>query len=214
MQVIVLKLAYFARRKQIFFFLAKQFVIFILFCKVGELSVLRPYQQYLLNMCMRLRFDLNLHCLNNMVILNRDRYPPLVHQTKSQGLGERSIEEGMVNGVYIFASFYRCVPLLSLSLPPSLRPEHYSPMHFRLCQQVLTAVQKLARESGGGMARETWEVLLLFLLRINDTLLAPPTVGGQPTGTDAIRVLFVVLWGNSSHLLRSHFSLPLISYHD
>lgn len=28
------------------------------------------------------------------------------------------------------------------------------------------------------MVRETWEVLLLFLLRINDTLLAPPTVGG------------------------------------
>lgn len=29
------------------------------------------------------------------------------------------------------------------------------------------------------MVRETWEVLLLFLLRINDTLLAPPTVGGS-----------------------------------
>lgn len=29
------------------------------------------------------------------------------------------------------------------------------------------------------MVRETWEVLLLFLLRINDTLLAPPTVGGM-----------------------------------
>lgn len=29
------------------------------------------------------------------------------------------------------------------------------------------------------MVRETWEVLLLFLLRINDTLLAPPTVGGK-----------------------------------
>jgi len=28
------------------------------------------------------------------------------------------------------------------------------------------------------MVRETWEVLLLFLLRINDTLLAAPTVGG------------------------------------
>jgi hypothetical protein len=44
---------------------------------------------------------------------------------------------------------------------------------------VLTAVQKLARESVS-MVRETWEVLLLFLLRINDTLLAPPTIGGQP----------------------------------
>lgn len=59
----------------------------------------------------------------------------------------------------------------------SPRPEHFSPMHFKLCQQVLSAVQKLARDSSC-MARETWEVLLLFLLRINDTLLAPPTVGG------------------------------------
>uniref|UniRef100_A0A8C7TW98 Ral GTPase-activating protein subunit beta n=1 Tax=Oncorhynchus mykiss TaxID=8022 RepID=A0A8C7TW98_ONCMY len=71
----------------------------------------------------------------------------------------------------------------------------YNPMHFRLCQQVLTAVQKLARESGGGMARETWEVLLLFLLRINDTLLAPPTVGGgiaEKLAEKLISVLFEV----------------------
>nr|XP_023840360.1 ral GTPase-activating protein subunit beta-like isoform X4 [Salvelinus alpinus] len=82
--------------------------------------------------------------------------------------------------------------LHNLFLP---RPEHYSPMHFRLCQQVLTAVQKLARESGGGMARETWEVLLLFLLRINDTLLAPPTVGGgiaEKLAEKLISVLFEV----------------------
>ncbi|XP_068601913.1 ral GTPase-activating protein subunit beta-like [Brachionichthys hirsutus] len=56
------------------------------------------------------------------------------------------------------------------------RPEQHSLNHIRLCHQVLTAVQKLARESIS-MVRETWEVLLLFLLRINDTLLAPPTVG-------------------------------------
>jgi len=31
------------------------------------------------------------------------------------------------------------------------------------------------------MVRETWEVLLLFLLRVNDTLLAPPTTGGEPS---------------------------------
>uniref|UniRef100_A0A8C7Q7S4 Ral GTPase-activating protein subunit beta n=1 Tax=Oncorhynchus mykiss TaxID=8022 RepID=A0A8C7Q7S4_ONCMY len=70
-----------------------------------------------------------------------------------------------------------------------------SPMHFRLCQQVLTAVLKLARESGSGMARETWEVLLLFLLRINDTLLAPPTVGGgiaEKLAEKLISVLFEV----------------------
>lgn len=59
------------------------------------------------------------------------------------------------------------------------RPEQHSLNHIRLCQQVLTAVQKLARESVS-MVRETWEVLLLFLLRINDTLLAPPSVGGKP----------------------------------
>lgn len=48
----------------------------------------------------------------------------------------------------------------------------------RLCLQVLMAVQKLARESVI-MTRETWEVLLLFLLQINDTLLAPPTAAGS-----------------------------------
>uniref|UniRef100_A0A8C7Q7M2 Ral GTPase-activating protein subunit beta n=1 Tax=Oncorhynchus mykiss TaxID=8022 RepID=A0A8C7Q7M2_ONCMY len=82
--------------------------------------------------------------------------------------------------------------LYNLFMP---RPEHYSPMHFRLCQQVLTAVLKLARESGSGMARETWEVLLLFLLRINDTLLAPPTVGGgiaEKLAEKLISVLFEV----------------------
>uniref|UniRef100_A0A671SKM0 Ral GTPase-activating protein subunit beta n=1 Tax=Sinocyclocheilus anshuiensis TaxID=1608454 RepID=A0A671SKM0_9TELE len=60
--------------------------------------------------------------------------------------------------------------------------------------QVLSAVQKLARDSSG-MARETWEVLLLFLLRINDTLLAPPTVGGgiaEKLAEKLISVLFEV----------------------
>ncbi|XP_067095907.1 ral GTPase-activating protein subunit beta-like isoform X5 [Osmerus mordax] len=56
------------------------------------------------------------------------------------------------------------------------RPQQDGLSHIRLCQQVLTAVQKLARESSL-MVRETWEVLLLFLLRINDCLLAPPTTG-------------------------------------
>ncbi|CAB1315520.1 unnamed protein product, partial [Coregonus sp. 'balchen'] len=46
------------------------------------------------------------------------------------------------------------------------RPEHYSPMHFRLCQQVLTAVLKLARDSGSGMARETWEKLAEKLISV------------------------------------------------
>uniref|UniRef100_A0A673G8H6 Ral GTPase-activating protein subunit beta n=1 Tax=Sinocyclocheilus rhinocerous TaxID=307959 RepID=A0A673G8H6_9TELE len=81
--------------------------------------------------------------------------------------------------------------LHNLFLP---RPEHFSLVHFKLCQQVLSAVQKLARDSSG-MARETWEVLLLFLLRINDTLLAPPTVGGgiaEKLAEKLISVLFEV----------------------
>lgn len=68
------------------------------------------------------------------------------------------------------------------------RPEQHSLNHIRLCQQVLTAVQKLARESVS-MVRETWEVLLLFLLRVNDTLLAPPTVGGTVAAAVAYQSL-------------------------
>ncbi|KAM9296042.1 ral GTPase-activating protein subunit beta [Gastrophryne carolinensis] len=64
----------------------------------------------------------------------------------------------------------------------------------RLCLQVLRAVQKLARDSTN-MARETWEVLLLFLLQINDTLLAAPTVSGgiaESLADKLIGVLFEV----------------------
>ncbi|ELW69639.1 Ral GTPase-activating protein subunit beta [Tupaia chinensis] len=64
----------------------------------------------------------------------------------------------------------------------------------RLCLQVLRAIQKLARESSI-MARETWEVLLLFLLQINDILLAPPTVQGgiaENLAEKLIGVLFEV----------------------
>ncbi|XP_061487702.1 ral GTPase-activating protein subunit beta isoform X2 [Rhineura floridana] len=64
----------------------------------------------------------------------------------------------------------------------------------KLCLQVLKAVQKLARESTT-MARETWEVLLLFLLQINDTLLAAPTVQGgiaENLAEKLIGVLFEV----------------------
>ncbi|ERE71750.1 ral GTPase-activating protein subunit beta-like protein [Cricetulus griseus] len=64
----------------------------------------------------------------------------------------------------------------------------------RLCLQVLRAIQKLARESSI-MARETWEVLLLFLLQINDILLAPPTVQGgiaENLSEKLIGVLFEV----------------------
>ncbi len=103
-----------------------------------------------------------------------------------------------VSGCYVIlhkslitdVTYNACCFLCTFSLVSSLslhfkhftspsRPEQHSLNHIRLCQQVLTAVQKLARESVS-MVRETWEVLLLFLLRINDTLLAPPTVGGMP----------------------------------
>ncbi|XP_053568269.1 ral GTPase-activating protein subunit beta isoform X3 [Bombina bombina] len=64
----------------------------------------------------------------------------------------------------------------------------------RLCLQVLRSIQKLARDSTH-MARETWEVLLLFLLQINDTLLAAPTVAGgiaESLADKLIGVLFEV----------------------
>ncbi|KAJ8369641.1 hypothetical protein SKAU_G00096690 [Synaphobranchus kaupii] len=79
--------------------------------------------------------------------------------------------------------------LYNLFLP---RSEQYSPGHHRLCHQVLLAVQKLARESGS-MVRETWEVLLLFLLRVSDTLLAPPTVGGGIAEKLAEKLVSVLL---------------------
>uniref|UniRef100_A0A7N6AU05 Rap-GAP domain-containing protein n=1 Tax=Anabas testudineus TaxID=64144 RepID=A0A7N6AU05_ANATE len=44
--------------------------------------------------------------------------------------------------------------------------------------QVLCAVRSMARESSM-MSRDTWESLLLFLLRINHAMLAPPTAAGK-----------------------------------
>ncbi|KAJ8896860.1 hypothetical protein PR048_002206 [Dryococelus australis] len=44
-----------------------------------------------------------------------------------------------------------------------------------LCHRVLRTLQNLAQASNV-LTRDTWEALLLFLLAINDTLLAPPTV--------------------------------------
>uniref|UniRef100_UPI00398EE91E ral GTPase-activating protein subunit beta isoform X3 n=1 Tax=Pristiophorus japonicus TaxID=55135 RepID=UPI00398EE91E len=73
------------------------------------------------------------------------------------------------------------------------RPE-YAHNQITLCLRVLAAVQKLAREAGN-MSRETWEVLLLFLLQINDTLLAAPTVPGglaENLADKLIGVLFEV----------------------
>lgn len=47
-----------------------------------------------------------------------------------------------------------------------------------LCHRVLRTVQAAASESTC-LNRETWEAVLKFLLAVNDTLLAPPTVKGM-----------------------------------
>ena len=46
-----------------------------------------------------------------------------------------------------------------------------------LCHRVLRRVQDVVQQSRL-MDRVTWEALLVFLLAINDALLAPPTVKG------------------------------------
>ncbi|KAM8917363.1 ral GTPase-activating protein subunit beta-like isoform 2-T2 [Spinachia spinachia] len=51
------------------------------------------------------------------------------------------------------------------------RSDQASPVYTSLCQQVLCAVQSLARD-GAVMSRDTWETLLNFLLCINQTMLA------------------------------------------
>jgi len=47
-----------------------------------------------------------------------------------------------------------------------------------LCHRVLRTLHDLSRTSKI-IEPETWEALLLFLLAINDALLAPPTVKGM-----------------------------------
>lgn len=59
-----------------------------------------------------------------------------------------------------------------------LRSDQANPVYLSLCQQVLGAVKSLARESTV-MSRDTWEILLHFLLRINHAMLAPPTTAGD-----------------------------------
>lgn len=46
------------------------------------------------------------------------------------------------------------------------------------CHRVLRTIEAVAQESTV-IDRETWDALLLFLLAINDTLLAPPSVPGM-----------------------------------
>nr|CAD7427351.1 unnamed protein product [Timema monikensis] len=60
-----------------------------------------------------------------------------------------------------------------------------------LCHRVLRTLQHLAQVSNC-LTRETWEALLLFLLAINDTLLAPPTVKDDVGDQLCERVLSVL----------------------
>ncbi|XP_068172385.1 ral GTPase-activating protein subunit beta-like isoform X2 [Antennarius striatus] len=81
--------------------------------------------------------------------------------------------------------------LCSLFLP---RSDQVSPHYLGLCQQVLSAVQSLARE-GAAMTRDTWETLLHFLLRINHAVLTPPTATGvlwEQLSDASMAVLFEV----------------------
>jgi hypothetical protein len=66
-----------------------------------------------------------------------------------------------------------------------------------LCHRVLRTLQHLAQVSSS-LTRETWEALLLFLLAINDTLLAPPTIKGNVfIGICSIKMFSInPLWKN------------------
>ncbi|XP_077434077.1 ral GTPase-activating protein subunit beta-like isoform X2 [Vanacampus margaritifer] len=80
--------------------------------------------------------------------------------------------------------------LRALFLP---RSDRSSPAYAPVCQRVLAAVQLLARE-GAGMSGDTWEMLLHFLLCINQSVLATPTCAPtcQPLSLPSMEVLFQV----------------------
>ncbi|XP_008288903.1 ral GTPase-activating protein subunit beta-like, partial [Stegastes partitus] len=71
------------------------------------------------------------------------------------------------------------------------RWDQQSPVYLSLCQQVLHAVQSLARENAT-MSRDTWETLLHFLLHINHAMLAPPTAAGGVVSDLSVAVLLEV----------------------
>lgn len=60
-----------------------------------------------------------------------------------------------------------------------------------LCHRVLRTLQQIACESQI-LDRETWESLLVFLLAINDTLLAPPAVKDDVADQLCERILSVL----------------------
>lgn len=65
-----------------------------------------------------------------------------------------------------------------------------------LCHRVLRTLQHIAQISST-LSRETWEALLLFLLAINDTLLAPPTVKGKHLRNSNCTVYEIICQVNS-----------------
>ncbi|KAF8763641.1 Ral GTPase-activating protein subunit beta like protein [Argiope bruennichi] len=73
-----------------------------------------------------------------------------------------------------------------------------------LCHRVLRTIETVAQESTI-IERETWDALLLFLLAINDTLLAPPSVPDDIGSHLCERILGVLIevW-----LLACHRSFP------
>lgn len=61
-----------------------------------------------------------------------------------------------------------------------------------LCHRVLRTLQQIAR-GPASLERETWESLLLFLIGINDALLAPPATREDAGEQLCERVLGVLL---------------------
>ncbi|XP_061641492.1 ral GTPase-activating protein subunit beta-like isoform X3 [Phyllopteryx taeniolatus] len=80
--------------------------------------------------------------------------------------------------------------LRALFLP---RSERSAPEYASVCQRVLCAVQLLARE-GAGVSGDTWEMLLHFLLCVNQSVLATPTSAPscQQVSVSSVEVLFQV----------------------
>ncbi|XP_074593185.1 ral GTPase-activating protein subunit beta-like [Brevipalpus obovatus] len=57
----------------------------------------------------------------------------------------------------------------------NLNPNDIISCQALLCHRVLRTIASITQDETNVMDRETWELLLLFLLAINDSLLAPPT---------------------------------------
>ncbi|XP_059176419.1 ral GTPase-activating protein subunit beta-like isoform X2 [Physella acuta] len=94
--------------------------------------------------------------------------------------------------------------LLNLFTPRPDSPPDLVNRQALLCHRVLRAIETMAKESSM-LTRETWEVLLKFLLAANDSLLSPPTEKDDISEHLCDRVLNVlfVIW-----LMACHKSFP------